>query len=81
MAGDSGDSSACGDDLCEPLSYEPIYRFVEAGTAIELDEYGCRNSNRSIAGMSTAHGGADLVVAVAVLFWPCQRGDSFGVEN
>ena len=81
MASDSGDSGACGDDLCESLSYDAIYRFVETGTAIELDEHRCRNSNRSIADMSAAHGGANLVVAVAVSFWPCQRGDSFGVEN
>ena len=46
MASDSGDSSACGDDLCKSLSYDAIYRFVETGTAIELDEH--RRVNKAL---------------------------------
>lgn len=52
MTGDSCYARACRDHLSKALAQYPVDRFVEAGSAIELDEDGGRNSYGTVVVMS-----------------------------
>ena len=55
------------DDLSEATAEEGIDGLVGAVPAVELDEHGRRDPDRSVAAVGTSHGGAHALMAVGVL--------------